>query len=75
MLQVEIQVKGCINARWSEWLDRLTVTHTGHDETVLAGAIADQAALYGLLSKLRDLGLSLSSLRCTEVEDGGRERQ
>jgi hypothetical protein len=67
MLHVEIRVRGCINRRWSDWLDKLTITHTGQDETVLAGSIADQAALYGLLSKLRDLGLSLSSVHCTEL--------
>jgi hypothetical protein len=59
MPQVEIRVKGRIDEQWSEWLDGLAITHTGQDETVLTGSIADQAALYGLLSKLRDLGLPL----------------
>jgi hypothetical protein len=66
MQQLEIRVKGRIDERWSEWLDGLAITHTPQDETVLAGPILDQAALYGLMSKLRDLGLSLSSLRCVE---------
>ena len=59
MQQIEIRVKGRIDKRWSEWLDDLTITHTDQDETVLAGAIVDQAALYGLVAKLRDLGLPL----------------
>ena len=62
MLPVEIRVKGRIDERWSEWLDDLTITHTDQDETVLTGSIVDQAALYGLVAKLRDLGLPLLSL-------------
>jgi len=68
MQQVEIRVKGRIDERWSEWLDGLTIRHTAQDESVLAGPILDQAALYGLMSKLRDLGLSLLSLHCVELE-------
>ncbi len=67
MQQVEIRVKGRIDERWSEWLDGLTIRHTAQHETVLAGAILDQAELYGLISKLRDLGLSLSLVRCVEL--------
>ena len=59
MQQIEIRVKGQIDERWSEWLDDLTITHTDQGETVLAGPILDQAALYGLIAKLRDLGLPL----------------
>ncbi len=62
MQQVEIRVKGRIDERWSEWLDDLDISHTAQDETVLAGPILDQAALYGLMSKLRDLGLPLSAV-------------
>ncbi len=68
MQQVEIRVKGRIDERWSEWLDGLAISHTAQDETVLAGPILDQAALYGLMSKLRDLGLALSAVRCVELE-------
>ena len=68
MLHVEIRVKGRIDERWSEWLAGLAITHKDQGETVLAGPILDQAALYGVMSKLRDLGLSLSSVRCVEVE-------
>ena len=68
MQQVEIRVKGRIDERWSEWLDGLTIRHTAQDESVLTGPILDQAALYGLMSKLRDLGLSLLSLHCVELE-------
>ncbi len=64
--QVQIRVKGQIDERWSEWLDGLTITHTGEGETVLTGSILDQSALYGLISKLRDLGLPLSAVNLFE---------
>ncbi len=67
MPQVEIKVKGQIDEKWSEWLGDLAITHTEQDKTVLAGPIIDQAALYGLLSKVRDLGLSLVSVNLSEV--------
>jgi hypothetical protein len=69
MLRAEIQVKGRIDEHWSDWFEGLTVTHTDHDETVLTGLVVDQSALYGLLAKLRDLGLPLLSVNCTEAED------
>jgi hypothetical protein len=59
MQRVEIRVKGRIDEAWSEWLDGLTITHSNQDETVLTGPVVDQAALYGLIAKLRDLGLPL----------------
>ena len=59
MKQVEIRVKGRIDERWSEWLDGFRIVHTDQDETVLTGTVLDQSALYGLIAKLRDLGLPL----------------
>ncbi len=61
MLQVEICVKGHIAEHWSEWFEGLAITHVD-DETVLIGVLGDQAALYGLFAKLRDLGLALVSI-------------
>ena len=66
MHRVQIRVKGQIDERWSEWLDDLMIAHTEGDETVLTGSILDQAALYGLISKLRDLGLPLSAVSVEE---------
>jgi hypothetical protein len=68
MPQVQIRVEGRIDERWSEWLDGLTVTHTAEDETVLTGLILDQSALYGLMSKLRDLGLPLLEVTCARQD-------
>ena len=72
MQQVEIRVKGCIDERWSEWLDGLRIAHIGQDETVLSGEVVDQAALYGLIAKLRDLGLPLVAVN--PVEQVSNER-
>ena len=66
MPQIQIRVKGQIDERWSEWLDGLEIMHTAENETVLTGFIRDQSALYGLMSKLRDLGLPLSAVSVGE---------
>lgn len=63
MQQVEIRVKGRIDEHWSDWFDELAITYTDRDETMLTGPIADQAALYGLIARLRDLGLPLVSVK------------
>jgi len=55
----QIKVKGHLDPRWSEWFDGLAITHKPNGETLLAGPVVDQAALHGLLSKVRDLGLTL----------------
>ena len=68
MLRAEIRVKGQIDEHWSDWFEGLTVTHTDQEETVLAGLVVDQSAMYGLLAKLRDLGLPLLSVNCRELE-------
>ena len=59
MQNVEIRVEGIIDLHWSEWLDGLEITHQGENETRLSGQVVDQASLYGILKKLRDLGLTL----------------
>jgi hypothetical protein len=68
MQSVEIRVKGQIDERWSGWLEGLAISHTEQAETILSGTVVDQAALYGLLAKLRNLGLSLLSVNSVEVE-------
>lgn len=56
---IEIRVKGRIDPNWSEWLDGLEIIHEGENETLLTGQVVDQATLYGILKKLRNLGLNL----------------
>jgi hypothetical protein len=58
----EIRVGGIIDESWSDWLDGLTIEPQAHGETLLSGPIRDQAALHGLLHKIRDLGLPLLCL-------------
>ena len=61
----EIRLKGHLDARWAAWFDGLSLTHERDGTTVIHGPVVDQAALHGLLHKLRDVGLPLVSL--TEI--------
>jgi hypothetical protein len=62
-----IRVRGVLDPAWSAWFAGMQVHNDGPDESVIRGPIADQAALHGLLAKIRDLGLPLISLRTGEV--------
>ena len=62
MQEIEIRVKGEIDRGWSDWFGGLTITHTALGETVIAGPIRDQAELRGMIYRLGDLGLELSSV-------------
>jgi hypothetical protein len=65
-----ITIKGHLDSEWSDWFDGLTITQVDTGETILSGSIVDQAALHGVLIKIRDLGLPLLSLARIEI---GRE--
>lgn len=58
----EIRVRGILDERWAAWFEDLQVASDG-EETVISGPVADQAALHGVLTKVRDLGLFLVSVR------------
>lgn len=58
----EIRLKGHLDDRWAEWFEGLTITLEEDGDTLLTGPVIDQAALHGLLKKVRDLGLSLVSV-------------
>ena len=66
MQRVEIRVEGHLDRTWAEWLDGFDLAHTEQDETILTGKVKDQAALYGLIAKLRDLGAKLISVNSGE---------
>ena len=68
MDKVEIKVRGQIDRDWSDCFGGLTITHTENGETVLTGSVRDQAALYGLLSRLSQLGLQLNSVTSTGMQ-------
>ena len=58
----EIRLKGHLQARWATWFDDMTVTNHDDGTTVIGGTVVDQAALHGLLHKVRDIGLPLVSV-------------
>lgn len=58
----EIRLKGHLDNRWAGWFGSLTITREDNGETLLSGPVVDQAALYGVLKKVRDLGLPLVSV-------------
>ena len=66
----EIRVRGELDPSWSCWFDGLRVRCDGRGESVIVGPLADQAALYGLLAKVRDLGLPLLGVRVLDESDG-----
>ena len=67
----EIRIKGHLDGRWADWFDGLAITPQENGETLLSGPVADQAALYGLLRKVRDIGLPLLAVSC--IQPGGPE--
>ena len=66
----EIRVAGVLDGRWAVWFDGLQVSGQG-EETIIYGLLADQPALHGLLTKVRDLGLCLISVRRLETGQAG----
>jgi hypothetical protein len=64
----EIRVQGVLDSRWSAWFDGLQLTSDQCGQTRIAGPVTDQAALHGLLAKVRDLGLELLEVRRTDPD-------
>jgi len=58
----EIRIKGHLDEKWADWFEGLTITLEDNGDTLLTGPVIDQAALHGLLKKVRDLGLPLVSV-------------
>jgi hypothetical protein len=67
-VRYEIRVNGVLGSGWSAWFDGLEVTSDDRGQTTIAGPIADQAALHGLLARIRDLGLDLLLVRRTDPD-------
>jgi hypothetical protein len=58
----QIRIKGHLGSQWADWFGGLTVTLEDNGDTLLSGQVVDQAALHGILKKMRDLGLTLVSV-------------
>lgn len=65
----QIRVKGVLDDKWSHWFEGMAIIPEASGETLLTGPVADQAALHGLLEKIRNLGLPLLSVAQAESED------
>jgi len=70
-LDYEIKIKGHLDKQWSEWLGNLKIAYDDAGNTLLSGHIPDQAALHGILTQIRDLGMTLISLSTQNVEEDG----
>ena len=64
----EIRLKGHLDSRWAAWFEGLTITLEDNGDTLLTGPVIDQAALHGLLKKVRDLGMPLVSVSPVEPD-------
>ena len=62
----QIRIKGHLGREWTDWFGGLTITALDNGETLLTGPVIDQAALHGLLRKVRDLGMPLLSVACVK---------
>jgi hypothetical protein len=69
----QIRLRGQLGAQWADWFDSLAVTQAENGDTLLTGPVSDQAALFGLLRKVRNLGLPLISINCLEPDSSGAE--
>ncbi len=63
-----IRIKGHLGPRWENWFEDMTLTPEVNGDTLVTGPVVDQAALHGLLKKVRDLGLPLLSVMCVEPD-------
>lgn len=67
----EVRVKGYLDTRWTDWFEGLTITLEDNGDSLLTGPVVDQAALHGLLRKVRDLGMPLVSVIRIEPDEEG----
>ena len=74
----QIRLRGHLGAEWTDWFEGLTVTLAEDGDTLLTGPVVDQAALHGLLKRVRDLGMSLVSVnqvQCNETHSYSSKKE
>jgi hypothetical protein len=71
----QIKIKGHLDNHWSDWLDNLTISNEANGEAVLHGPLTDQAALHGVLIKIRDLGLPLLAITTVATNESENHEQ
>ena len=70
LMHCEIRVKGHLSGQWADWFGGLEIENQPNGEAVLSGPLPDQSALYGILNRIRDLGLTLVAVSCVEPDSG-----
>ena len=70
----QVRIKGTLDETWSDWFEGFTIRPQAEDETLLTGSVADQIFLHGLLSTIRDLGLTLLSVERIEAASLAEEQ-
>jgi hypothetical protein len=71
----QMRVKGHLGSDWTDWFEGLTITREDNGDTLLTGPVIDQAALHGLLKKVRDLGMQLVSVNPVHVNETCLEKE
>lgn len=66
MHRVEVVIEGIIDEQWAEWLEGFSLSQLENERTLVTGSVEDQSAFYGLIAKMRDLGLKLLSVHIEE---------
>lgn len=73
-LRYEIRVLGRLDQHWADWFDGFDMLPCGKETTAMVGRVADQAALHGFLNKIRDLGLTLLTVRALDFDGEHSDR-
>ncbi len=68
-IRCQVRVKGHLRGEWSNWFENLTITNDPDGEAVLTGTLVDDTALYGVLMKMRDIGLSLLTFQRDPLQE------
>ena len=73
-LVYQIRIAGHLGDQWTDWFEGLTITLIDNGDTLLTGPVVDQAALHGLLKKVRDLGMPLLSVNQIQIVQKGEKK-